>query len=711
MSKLKSGFIDKSISIPNPTESDNLKENIINWGLDNMYPYFLNFLYQSSAIQSGIINSKVHYTTSGGLNYEGVDKEKFDAFFKNGNSDYNLNEIAEQMSKDLEISNMFCLKGVWSLDKSKCDKLEVIDFEKVRYRLDDEMIAVCNDWSDIDENPLKIICPFNPSDRSKREFYLIYQEKGKQSIYNRTNTNKQMRGLSNSSVTKINKSTYPQPPYAGGLTSILTDVKINKYQLNEISNGFSTGTIINLNNGIPTDDKEKRQIEKEIQENASGEENAGGTMILYSNGKENSAEVISLSGNDLKDRYLALSQDNRNNIILAHSVTTPILFGIKTEGSLGNATELEIGYKIMKANYFKYKQRAILQALNHIAKYANGLSGEIVFNDVELEFLQPKEEETPAVFSKKKFESYTDYPEGARNNARRAIEWKEKNGSDCGTQVGWVRARQLADGKPISEETIARMASFERHRQHSDVPYSEGCGGIMWDAWGGDSGIRWASNKLKEIRKEKNSEQTESEEINVVELFEMSGKKRPENCLMSKSLPAEFDADEEREKFLNDFKKQSFAQLSAIENQVLAMLGDGNDYNSIRKALGINGFKLTRIFKRFKNLELIDSKANITNKGMIEVARQDVTKIEIFYSYDKNPNVDGSVLIPTSRDFCRALVGFSASRVWSREDINGISARIGYNAFAYRGGWYHNPKTDRNTPYCRHIWKQEIFFT
>ena len=606
MSKLKSGFIDKSISIPNPTESDNIKENIINWGLDNYYPYFLNFLYQSSAIQSGIINSKVHYTTSGGLDYEGLDKEKYEAFFKNGNSDYNLNEIAEQMSKDLELSNMFCLKGVWSLDKSKCDKLEVIDFEKVRYRLDNDMIAVCNDWSDTDDNPLKIICPFNPSDRKQREFYLIYQEKGKQSIYNRTNTNKQMRGLSNSSVTQINKSTYPQPPYAGGLTSILTDVKINKYQLNEISNGFSTGTIINLNNGIPTDDKEKRAIEKEIQENASGEENSGTTMILYSNGRENSAEVISLSGNDLKDRYLALSQDNRNNIILAHSVTTPILFGIKTEGSLGNATELEIGYKIMKANYFKYKQRAILQALNHIAKHGNGLQGEITFNDVELDFLQPKVEETPAIFSEEKKE----------------------------------------------------------------------------------------------------------ESINVVELFEKSGRERPTNCLMSKSLPAEFDADEEREKFLNDFKKESFAQLSAVENQVLAMLGDGNDYNSIRKALSINGFKLTRIFKRFQNLELIDSKAKVTNKGLIEVARQDVTKIEIFYSYAHNPAVDNRPpIIPTSRDFCRALFNFSKTRVWSREDINGISNRLGYNSFSYRGGWYYNDKLERATPYCRHIWKQEIFFT
>lgn len=98
-------------------------------------------------------------------------------------------------------------------------------------------------------------------------------------------------------------------------------------------------------------------------------------------------------------------------------------------------------------------------------------------------------------------ESYNDYPDSASNNARKAIEWKEKNGSDCGTQVGWTRARQLADKKNISRDTIARMASFKRHQKSKDVPYSEGCGGIMWDAWGGTSGVEWAINKLKQIDK------------------------------------------------------------------------------------------------------------------------------------------------------------------------------------------------------------------
>jgi hypothetical protein len=96
-------------------------------------------------------------------------------------------------------------------------------------------------------------------------------------------------------------------------------------------------------------------------------------------------------------------------------------------------------------------------------------------------------------------ESYADYPESASNNAKRALKWKEENGTSCGTLVGWRRASQLASRQPLSRSTIARMASFKRHQQNKDVPYSEGCGGIMWDAWGGTSGVEWAISKLKKI--------------------------------------------------------------------------------------------------------------------------------------------------------------------------------------------------------------------
>ena len=100
-----------------------------------------------------------------------------------------------------------------------------------------------------------------------------------------------------------------------------------------------------------------------------------------------------------------------------------------------------------------------------------------------------------------KEETYNDYPEAASNNAKRALKYKEENGSDCGTPVGWARANQLASRERLSRDTIARMASFKRHQQYKDVPYSEGCGGIMWDAWGGTAGIEWAIRKLEQIDK------------------------------------------------------------------------------------------------------------------------------------------------------------------------------------------------------------------
>jgi hypothetical protein len=118
------------------------------------------------------------------------------------------------------------------------------------------------------------------------------------------------------------------------------------------------------------------------------------------------------------------------------------------------------------------------------------------------------------------FETYNDYPDAAVNAAKRALKWADENGwGSCGTPVGKQRANQLANRENISEETISRMASFARHRQNKDVPYSEGCGGLMWDAWGGTAGIEWAQNKLEEINKtnmSKQNFQTDDEKRTVV---------------------------------------------------------------------------------------------------------------------------------------------------------------------------------------------------
>ena len=100
-------------------------------------------------------------------------------------------------------------------------------------------------------------------------------------------------------------------------------------------------------------------------------------------------------------------------------------------------------------------------------------------------------------------ESYSDYPESVKSNAKNVLDWVNKNGwGSCGTSVGKTRANQLANGEPISTETIQRMYSYlSRHEAdlQSSKSYSDGCGKLMYDSWGGLSAKSWSHNKLKEL--------------------------------------------------------------------------------------------------------------------------------------------------------------------------------------------------------------------
>jgi hypothetical protein len=98
------------------------------------------------------------------------------------------------------------------------------------------------------------------------------------------------------------------------------------------------------------------------------------------------------------------------------------------------------------------------------------------------------------------FESYSDYGEGIRNNAKRGIELNEKNGNKCATQVGKVRAQQIANGEKLSVETIKRMYSFlSRAETYYDETDMNACGTISFLLWGGKAALSYSKNKLEEL--------------------------------------------------------------------------------------------------------------------------------------------------------------------------------------------------------------------
>jgi hypothetical protein len=60
----------------------------------------------------------------------------------------------------------------------------------------------------------------------------------------------------------------------------------------------------------------------------------------------------------------------------------------------------------------------------------------------------------------------------------------------------------------------------------------------------------------------------------------------------------------------------------------------------------------------------------------------------------------------TSRPFCVALL--DANKMYSRSEIESISARLGYSVWDRKGGWYTVPGTDTHEASCRHQWVSNI---
>ena len=111
---------------------------------------------------------------------------------------------------------------------------------------------------------------------------------------------------------------------------------------------------------------------------------------------------------------------------------------------------------------------------------------------------------------------WNDYPQAAVNNAQRALDFREENGTDCGTPVGWARANQIAGKENLSDETLVRTYSFlSRAKTYdqgkfTDEDGKEICGSIMYAAWGGDEMLRWAKRTIEGMEENKNERHIKS---------------------------------------------------------------------------------------------------------------------------------------------------------------------------------------------------------
>ena len=121
---------------------------------------------------------------------------------------------------------------------------------------------------------------------------------------------------------------------------------------------------------------------------------------------------------------------------------------------------------------------------------------------------KPATEEEFFAFSAEKFaETYSDYPEAAVEAAKQGIKRNEETGNKCATQVGKVRAQQLANREAVSLDTVRRMRAFLiRQKDNYELARSRrdynACGYISYLLWGGPAALPWAEKILRQAGEE-----------------------------------------------------------------------------------------------------------------------------------------------------------------------------------------------------------------
>jgi len=566
-----------------PVFKENKAKNYITYGTDNKYPQMLIDLYNSSPKHGAIVSQKAQYIAGDKTEVIANNTEQLTIAndrLASINAYESFDDVKSKISADLELFDGFALEIIWNKAKTSIAEIYHLPFQNVRHSLDGHY-WYADDWSDRKVDPIYYYC-WNPLTRENKQMYYF-------------------------KMYKAGQGEYPTAPYQSALKYIEIDTEIANFHLNSIKSGFSAQTLLQLFKGVPTP-SEARETIKRFKDNFSGTDNAGSIIIQFNDPNETPSVVNNLAPSDFDKQFDLLNQTVQQEILMAHRVTSPMLFGIKTEGQLGGRSELIESYEAFQTAYIEPRQTQMDRALTSIFK-----------------FIVP-------------------------------VTLKTKNKPPIGLDYVY-----------LFEKGIISQAEARRELGMSDTVAM--------------------SSQVKCNCNENPFGWDDDKDLAVFEQFgELASK----------------------------FEKYPFDFASALELIILQFLNGNTELTLQDLANNIkqDADKVAEAVTKLINEGLItsaDNILNVTEQGTKTLVDSGLgTELVVRYTYEKAPGISGSEIIPTSRDFCRRLI--SLNRVYTREDIDTISQRVGYNAWERRGGWMtvKGSSPAIHVPYCRHIWKSQL---
>jgi hypothetical protein len=179
---------------------------------------------------------------------------------------------------------------------------------------------------------------------------------------------------------------YSLPDYQGGLPYAKLEEEIADYLINEVQKGFAGRVVINFNNGVPTEEQQQI-ITGKVKSQLTGPRGEK-VIIGFNNNQESKTTVDTMPVNDAPDLYNSLSEECVKKIMLAHNVTSPLLFGLgSANGFSSNADELKNASILFDNMVIKPIQDQIIDAFDKILAF-NGVSLKLFFKTLQpLEFV------------------------------------------------------------------------------------------------------------------------------------------------------------------------------------------------------------------------------------------------------------------------------------------------------------------------------------
>ncbi len=619
-------------------------EGYIEFGKKNDYPNYLVDLFNKSAKHNAIIKGKVNYITGNGFKIkEGVDPIG-EQFIAQANRVESLTEVLRKASIDIELFGGAYLQIIWSVTGENLAEVYHVDYTKIRTNADNTQFWYSENWED---------------------------RKYKREVYNGFNSQlRQGTQIMYLKEYRPNLNAYALPGYFGALNYVESDIEISKHVLGNAQTGFSASKLITLPNGEPSDD-EKRQIERKFTDRFTGSD--GKKFILsFVNDASRKPVIEDLGASDItKEDFGNVDKMIQQNIFAGHQITAPDLFGISTPGQLGTRQQMRDSYEIFKNTYVNDKQIFLEQVFSLLAKL-HGANSELQIVPVEPIGIEFTETIIAANLTKDEIREKLGAP---------ALEPKTSSTSqdviDAINSLSPLVANKVLESMTANE--IRSLVGLIPEQGGENIPTAP-------------SGFNFSDD-------------------DVVKIFEEFGVSKEEYSIF-KSREVFSQVPNELEEALHlEFAEQA---LSGLEANVLDLIQKDKRITAevIAGTIGVDLDIINRVLDGLdkRGILSISVSRGITERKLskplseLNAPKPTTTSFMVRYSYEWRTDIPGNERDSAdhpSRYFCAQLM--QLDRLYSRAEIEAISARLGYSVFDRRGGWWTKPN-GQHSPSCRHRW-------